>query len=62
MLQNSARSIFLPFFFYLKNKKAGPREKWCEFYFFILLVAQLLLRTDTIPYRPIFIYKRLFVL
>ena len=28
-------------------------------FFFILLVAKLLLRTDAIPYRPIFIYTRL---
>ena len=54
MLQTGSREAFFAVFFFL-NKKAGPREKWCEFYFFILLVAQLLLRTDTIPYRPIFI-------
>ena len=24
---------FFAVFFYKKNKKAGPREKWCEFYF-----------------------------
>ena len=32
------------------------------FNFFILLVAQLVLRTDAIPYRPYFIYKRLTIL
>ena len=30
-----------------------------RFYFFKLLVPQLLLRTDAIPNRPYFIYKRL---
>ena len=42
-------------FFYKKNKKAGPREKWCEIYFFILLVTKLLLQTDAIPYVYLFI-------
>jgi len=50
---------FLPFF-YLKIIKGRPAQKtmWV-FIIFIVLVAQLLLRTDAIPYRPIFIYMRL---
>ena len=46
---------FLPFF-YLKIIKGRPAQKtmWV-FIIFIVLVAQLLLRTDAIPYRPIFI-------
>ena len=55
MLQTGSREAFFAVFFFFLNKKAGPREKWCEFYFFILLVAQLLLRIDAISYRPIFI-------
>ena len=36
---------------------------WFLFYFafFYFAVPQLLLRTDAISYRPIFIYKRLLV-
>ena len=56
-----APAFFL--FFFIKNKKAGPARKmmWV-FILFILLVKNLLLRTDAIPYSPIFIYKRLYVL
>ena len=51
---------FLSFFF-IKNKKAGPRKKRCEYFIlFILLVLQLLLRTDAIPYVYLFIRTALY--
>ena len=40
------------------RKKAG---KLVLFFVFVLLVTKLLLRTDAIPYRPIFIYTCLCV-
>ena len=53
-----APAFFL--FFFTKNKKDWPARKMMRvFILFILLVKKLLLRTDAIPNRPYFIYKRL---
>ena len=45
---------FLPFFFEKKVKGWPARKMMWFFILFILLVAQLLPRTDPIPYSPIF--------
>ena len=59
MVESFARQLF---FFLIKNKKAGSARKMMWFlFFFKLLVTKLLLRTDAIPYRPIFIYTRAYM-
>ena len=63
MLQTSARSIFYRFFIKKIKSVARSVKGWqtCgdekKMY---LLVTQLLLRTDAIPSRPYFIYRRLY--
>ena len=53
MLQTSARSIFCRFFF-MKNKKFGPRKKDVVFIFFKLRVTKFQLRPDAIPSSRVF--------
>ena len=61
MLQNSAQSIFL-LFFYLKNKRLARAKNDVVFIFFkIARTSAPILRTDAKSYRPYFIYKRLYV-
>ena len=65
MLQTVRKAFFLPFFF-KKKKKARPRAKrlanFTRAFFFKLLVAQLLLRTDAIPSSRVFIRYALYVI
>ena len=61
MVEFHARQLFFAVFFLKEIKRQARVKNDTRFILFILLVAQLLLRTDAIPYRPIFIYKRLYV-
>ena len=53
MVELYARNLSFQFFF-IKKKRLARAKNDVVFILFILLVAQLLLRTDAIPYSPIF--------
>ena len=50
---NECAKHFLPFFF-MKNKKFGPRKKDVVFIFFKLRVTKFQLRPDAIPSSRVF--------
>ena len=54
MVESYARQLFLPFFFNKKIKRQARAKNDASFIFFILLVAQLLPRTDAISLSPLF--------